>query len=111
MYFSNKNNHIIEARLLLKVVPNEFLPPYFLAIIKPTQPPYETILINNEWIITGYSQKCTEYFDLGNTKNTEQKISNIISRFEELKEEMMSPQGAEYLHTKDYINYTLRFKL
>ncbi|CAG9333953.1 unnamed protein product [Blepharisma stoltei] len=98
VYFANKSNNIFEARLLLKVVPNDSNPPFLSAIIKPTNPSYETIMLSKDLVITGYTQHCNELFDLGNTKNSEQKIYNIINKFEEFKEEMMKEEGFEYTH-------------
>jgi PAS domain S-box-containing protein len=110
LYFANKGGHIFEARLLVKVVPSADGPPYFMAIIKPTNPAYEVILMNAENIITGYTHRCSDYFALANVKSSEQKISTILPRFEELKEEMASDQGyvMEHRHEKTYIKVRYR---
>lgn len=71
LYFTNKNSNIIEARLLVKVVPNEGQPPFLSAIIKPTKPDYEVVLMNNDWVITGFTAACSDLFELASTKNTE----------------------------------------
>jgi PAS domain S-box-containing protein len=111
LYFANKNGNIFEARLLVKVVPNEGQPPFLSAIIKPTNPQYEVILMSGEMIITGYTQGCSELFELSNTKNTEQKINNIISRFEDLKESMLTAEGIDYMHEHDRLHVRLKLKL
>ncbi|OMJ95244.1 hypothetical protein SteCoe_1458 [Stentor coeruleus] len=109
LYFTNKNNNIFEARLLVKVVPNGEQPPYLSAIIKPTNPKYEMILINPEMIITGYSIQCTEFFDIGSSKNTEQKITSIINAFDDNKEKMFSENGYDY--NCDHDKYLCKLKL
>lgn len=111
LYFANKNNNIFEGRLLVKVVPNDGQPPFLSAIIKPTNPKYEVILMNKDWVITGYSQHCSEIFDLGNTKNSEQKIYNIINKFDDSKEAMMSEDGYAYTHEHDKVVSNLKLKL
>ena len=111
LYFTNKNNNIFEARLLVKVVPNGELPPYLSAIIKPTNPKYEIIMMNPEFIITGFTVQCSEIFDIGSSKNTEQKITSIINSFEENKENMMNPDGFEYSSDHDKFNCRLRLRL
>ena len=111
LYFTNKNNNIFEARLLVKVVPNGELPPYFSAIIKPTAPKYEIILINDEMIITGFTLKCSEYFDIGSSKNSELKVASIVNGFDEKKEQMQGIDGFEYSCDHDKYAYKLRFKL
>jgi PAS domain S-box-containing protein len=109
LYFTNKNNNIFEARLLVKVVPNADMPPYFSAIIKPTNPKYEVVLINSDWLITGFTVQCSEIFDLGSSKNTEQKVTTLISNFDDLKDSMLSPDGCDYNY--DHEKYLCRLRL
>lgn len=111
IYFANKSNYIFEARLLVKVVPNDAMPPFLSAIIKPTNPNYEAIMLNKDLVITGYTQHCGEIFDLGNTKNSEQKVYNIIDKFEENKEDMQQDEGFEYIHEHDGSKVKLNLKL
>ena len=111
LYFVNKNSNVFEARLLIKVVPNGELPPYLCAIIKPTNPKYEIILLNQELMITGYSVQCSELFDIGNSKNSEQKLSSIINGFEDIKEMMQSADGYEYSCDHDKMICKMRLKL
>ncbi|CAG9322241.1 unnamed protein product [Blepharisma stoltei] len=111
LYFANKNNNIFEGRLLVKVVPNDGQPPFLSAIIKPTNPKYEIVIMNKDWVITGYSQHCSEIFDLGNTKNSEQKIYNIITKFEDNKEAMMSEDGYDYTHEHEKTVNNLKLRL
>lgn len=111
LYFANKSGHIFEARLLVKVVPNDGSPPFFMAIIKPTNPNYEVILMNIDNVITGFSQRCSDFFELSNTKSNEQKISNILPRFDELKDEMLTEQGVVIDHEHDNNRIKLKCKL
>jgi hypothetical protein len=45
LYFLHKNGHILEGRLLVKVVPKNNSPPFFMVIVKPTPPKHELILV------------------------------------------------------------------
>lgn len=96
LYFTNKNNNIFEARLLVKVVPCGELPPYMSVIVKPTNPKYEIIILNTELIITGCTTLCNEILEIASSKSTEQKIANVIHGFENNKDKMMSEGGFEY---------------
>ena len=111
LYFADKNSFIFEARLLVKVVPNDGHPPFLSAIIKPTYSNYEVILMNSDWIITGISKTCAELFDYSNNKNSEQKIVNLIPTFDELKTKMKEDSGANINHENDRYSLSLNLKL
>mmetsp|Transcript_25559 Transcript_25559/g.4271 ORF Transcript_25559/g.4271 Transcript_25559/m.4271 type:complete len:91 (-) Transcript_25559:186-458(-) len=71
LYFTHKNSNIFEARLLVKVVPNSTKPPFLSAIIKPINPENDTILMNSDYVITGFTSNCSELFEIQSTKSQE----------------------------------------
>ena len=93
-YFLHKTGHIVEGRLLVKVVPNGSKTPFFMAVIKDIQTPYEVLLLNHEFVITGYTSKMKEFLGLGGTKTTDVKITASIPDFEAKREVLESPEGA-----------------
>jgi PAS domain S-box-containing protein len=98
LYFLNKSGLLFEARLLVKVVPSHVRPPFFLVTLKPTNPHYEVILMNSDLIITGFTQKCTEYFEISSTKGGDQKFLAIFPEFNEHEDEIKGAIGAVIEH-------------
>lgn len=110
-FFLSKAGHILEARVLVKVVPNHVSAPFFMAVIKPTNPQYEIILTTNEFVITAFTEKCTTLFELSPLKSDHQKLQNILPTFENLQEEMSSDQGVVISHTYQAKTISLKLKL
>lgn len=98
IYFVHKGGALLEARLLVKVLPNENEPPFLMAAIKPTKPDCDLAMLTPELVITAYTQGFGEKFDLGSTKTAEQKISSLIPNFEELRLKMSEEEGVEIDH-------------
>lgn len=92
-------------------MPNEGQPPFLAAIIKPTSPSYEIILLNKELGITGISQKCADIFEVNNSKNLEQKITSVIPKFDEISDGLKKEHGVLYKHTREATEFTLNLKL
>lgn len=93
-YFLHKQGYIVEGRLLVKVVPNGSKTPFFMAVIKDLQTPYEVLLLNQEFAVTAYTSKMKELLGLGGTKTTDIKITAIAHDFDLKREALESPEGA-----------------
>ena len=111
LYFADKNGHVFEGRLLVKVVPNDGDPPFLSAIIKPTKPEYEVIILNKEFQITGTSKSAAELFELSGNKTLEQKIFSIFPKFDQMKSQMETEEGLEHNFENDRFSLKLKLRL
>lgn len=97
LYFVNKLGHLVECRTLVKVVPGDAQPPFLMAVILPTNPTYNVLLLNNEYYVTGASQFCEILFDLGSAKTSDLRIDMVMTNFATMKERI---DKDEYLEAR-----------
>jgi len=111
MYFLTKNGNLVECRTLIKVVPNGTLIPFLMAVLKPTKPKYKVVQISPENCITGTSIGCDEFLTLNLNKGTSEAISEVITNFEEVKEDLMTEEGAILLPDSHGVKIPTRGRL
>lgn len=94
MYYLTKSAYLIECRTLIKVVPNGTEIPFLMAVVKPTKPKYRVVQLTPENGITGASAGCDEFLTLGVNKGTIESITEVITGFEDVKDDLMAEEGA-----------------
>lgn len=109
LFFVHKNNWMFEGRLLVKVVPITNTPPFFMVIVKPTNPKYEFILLDERYEVTGLSKNL--YVNCNNIKTENLQLRELFENFEDLKESFTNFSEVEATIKLDKIEIRSTFKM
>ena len=111
LYFCDKNQNILEAHLIVRMIPRVGDFPCFLVLIKETKPIYDIMLLKEDLVVSGWSKNCESLFQLEGLKRNHSKIIYIFKDFEDLKSQMLTKEGAELVYTNETRSSSLELRL
>lgn len=85
LVYLHKMGYLVQGRMLVKVVPNETMTPYLMAVIKEAKPDYEFLLLSDSFQVTGHSKNCDHYLPLPPSQSGLCPAQTLLLNWEEVK--------------------------